>query len=323
MDSFATNVLQIETTASVGTSPWGVGEIVPADLSPRQMMEKAGCDWRVEKVPTFAEFKGERVPTGMEALVRDSDSKVLTQVGGNWEPCQNETAFEFFNEYCIEGGMTMDTAGSLKGGKMVWALAKVNESFETVRGDQVDSYLLFSNPHEYGKSIDIRFTPIRVSCMNTLAMALKGRAITGAKLNHRRAFDAEHVKVTLGLAHEKFNEYKELSQYLAGKRFTPESLIQYYNEVFPRTYQGKKEIIVDRYDDLTTNAKKAYDVLETQPGAEFARGSWWQALNSVTYLTDHEMGRSADTRMTSAWFGSNQTRKQVAVSKAIEFAEMA
>jgi phage/plasmid-like protein (TIGR03299 family) len=257
----------------------------------------------------------------MEALVRSSDNKVLTQVGGKWEPCQNETAFEFFNEYCMEGGMQMDTAGSLKGGKMVWALAKVNESFETVKGDQVDSYLLFSNPHEYGKSIDIRFTPIRVSCMNTLAMALKGRAINSTKVNHRRAFDPDQVKITMGLAHEKFEQYKELSQFLAGKQFKMENLIQYYNEVFPRTYQGKNPPLVQTYDDLTTNGQKAFDVLETQPGAEFGAGSWWQALNSVTYLTDHLMGREADSRMTSAWFGSNQNRKQLAVSKAIEFAE--
>ena len=93
------------------------------------MMEKAGVDWCVEKAPvTYADFNGERIPTGMEALVCDSDNKILTQVGPNWEPCQNETAFEFFNEYCSEGGMQMDTLLPSKGGKMVWALAKVNET---------------------------------------------------------------------------------------------------------------------------------------------------------------------------------------------------
>lgn len=318
--SVSNSVLQIETSASVGGCPWGIGATVSNDLTPRQMMEKAGLDWTVEKVPTYAHYNNQAVPTGMEALVRSSDSAILTQVGKGWNPVQNEEAFNFFNEYCLEGGMQMDTAGSLKGGKMVYALAKINESFDTVKGDQVDSYLLFSNPHEYGKSIDIRFTPIRVTCMNTLAMALKGRALNSTKINHRKAFDANHVKTTMGLAHEKFEQYKELSQLLSKKQFTADSLIQYYNNVFPRTYQGKNEVQVKSYEDLTTNAKKAYDVLETQPGAEFARGSWWQALNSVTYLTDHEMGRSADTRMTSAWFGSNQNRKQVAVSKALEFA---
>ena len=322
--TISNNILQIETMAYAGSSPWGdIGTQVSNDLSPQQIMDKAGLNWSVDKVQTYADYNGEKIPTGMEALVRSSDNKILTQVGKNWEPCQNETAFEFFNEYCMEGGMDMHTAGSLKGGKMVWALAKINESFDVVKGDQVDSYLLFSNPHEYGKSIDIRFTPIRVTCMNTLAMAIKGSAVNGMKVNHRRAFDPQIVKETMGIAHDKFEKYKEVAQYLSKKRFNAQSLIQYYNEVFPRTYQGKKEVNVMDYLDLTTNAQKAFDVLQTQPGAQFGEGSWWQALNSVTYLTDHVMGREADSRMTSAWFGSNQNRKALAVSKAIEFAEAA
>lgn len=318
------DILQIETMAYAGQSPWGdIGTQVSNDLSPQQIMEKADLNWSVDKVKTYADYQGEKIPTGMEALVRSSDNKILTQVGKNWEPCQNETAFEFFNEYCLEGGMDMESAGSLKGGKMVWALAKIKESFDVVKGDQVDSYLLFSNPHEYGKSIDVRFTPIRVTCMNTLAMAIKGSAVNGMKVNHRKAFDPVMVKQTMGIAHEKFEQYKEVAQFLSKKRFTADSLIQYYNEVFPRTYKGKDEVIVNAYDDLTTNGQKAFDVLQSQPGANFAQGSWWQALNSVTYLTDHVMGREADSRMTSSWFGANANRKAVAVSKAIEFAEVA
>jgi len=318
------DILQIETMAYAGQSPWGdIGTQVSNDLSPQQIMEKADLNWSVDKVKTYADYQGEKIPTGMEALVRSSDNKILTQVGKNWEPCQNETAFEFFNEYCLEGGMDMESAGSLKGGKMVWALAKIKESFDVVKGDQVDSYLLFSNPHEYGKSIDVRFTPIRVTCMNTLAMAIKGSAVNGMKVNHRKAFDPVMVKQTMGIAHEKFEQYKEVAQFLSKKRFTADSLIQYYNEVFPRTYKGKDEVIVNAYDDLTTNGQKAFDVLHSQPGANFAQGSWWQALNSVTYLTDHVMGREADSRMTSSWFGANANRKAVAVSKAIEFAEVA
>ena len=318
------DILQIETMAYAGQSPWGdIGTQVSNDLSPQQIMEKADLNWSVDKVKTYADYQGEKIPTGLEALVRSSDNKILTQVGKNWEPCQNETAFEFFNEYCLEGGMDMESAGSLKGGKMVWALAKIKESFDVVKGDQVDSYLLFSNPHEYGKSIDVRFTPIRVTCMNTLAMAIKGSAVNGMKVNHRKAFDPQVVKETMGIAHEKFEQYKEVAKFLSKKRFDSQSLIQYYNEVFPRTYKGKDEVIVSAYDDLTTNGQKAFDVLQSQPGANFAQGSWWQALNSVTYLTDHVMGREADSRMTSSWFGANANRKVVAVSKAIEFAEVA
>ena len=56
---------------------------------------------------------------------------------------------------------------------------------------------------------------------------------------------------------------------------------------------------------------------------EFGAGSWWQAFNSVTYLTDHVMGRSDENRMDSAWFGANQARKIKAANKAVEYANAA
>ena len=42
--------------------------------------------------------------------------------------------------------MSMETGGSLRDGKMIWGLAKVKESFDVGKNDQVDSYLLFENP---------------------------------------------------------------------------------------------------------------------------------------------------------------------------------
>ena len=151
-------------------------------------------------------------------------------------------------------------------------------------------------------------------------MSLGQNVANSVSLNHRTAFNPDMVKEQMGIAHDKFAKYKETCEFLASKQFTMESLIQYYNEVFPRTYQGKKEVSVQGYDDLTNNAQKAFSFLETQPGAEFGAGSWWQALNSVTYLTDHKMGRETDSRLSSAWFGANQTRKVKAVEKAVEFA---
>jgi phage/plasmid-like protein (TIGR03299 family) len=216
--------------------------------------------------------------------------------------------------------MEMHTAGSLKGGQMVWGLAKVKESFDILGGDQVDSYLLFSNPHMYGKSVDVRFTPIRVVCNNTLTLSLGQKVANSCKINHRSQFNPNKVKVALGIASEKFAKYKETAEFLASKRYDMKSLINYYNEVFPRTYVGKKPVTVEDFKDLTSNGQLAHSFLETQPGAEFGAGSWWSALNSVTYLTDHKMGREVDTRLTSAWFGQNQTRKVKAVEKAVEYA---
>ena len=216
--------------------------------------------------------------------------------------------------------MEMHTAGSLRGGQYVWALAKVKESFDLFDGDQVDSYMLFSNPHVYGKTIDIRFTPIRVVCNNTLTFALGSQAARAVKVGHRTAFDAESVKTTLGIASEKFAKYKEMAQFLGEKRYSVDSLIQYYNEVFPNTSRTNINNSVEKLEDLSRNATLCYDVLESQPGANFAEGTWWQAFNSVTYVTDHVQGRNADNRLHSQWFGQNQLRKIKAAEKAVEFA---
>ena len=314
----------METMAYAGETPWhGLGEAVSNDLTPAQMMKKAGCDWTVHEVESFVEFDNRKIPTGQKSLVRGTDGKVLTNVGADWKPVQNEQAFEFFSEYVYAGDMEMHTAGSLKGGQMIWALAKVKESFELFKGDEVESFLLFSNPHQYGKSIDVRFTPIRVVCNNTLTLALEKETQRGVRVGHRTEFNGDMVKEQLGIAHEKFSQYKEMAKFLGSKRFTMDSLVEYYNTVFPRTSDKRIRDMALSAETLSRPAKQAYDVLETQPGAKYAEGSWWQAFNSVTYMTDHLQGRSQENRLYSSWYGSNQLRKRLALNAAVEFAEMA
>mgnify|MGYP000029179455 FL=1 len=309
--------------AYAGQVPWhGLGTKVGIDLTPRQMQKAAGLDWGVTKRPSFVTYDGEMIETGTNALLRDSDNRVLSpSVGDGWEPVQNTEAFDFFAEFCAAGDMEMHTAGSLKNGEIVWVLAKINESFDVLGDDQVDNYMLFSNPHQYGKSVNVRMTPIRVVCNNTLTMSLGEKSNNEMKLNHRRAFNPDMVKQQMGLAHQKFEMYRDAARFMASKRTSSSDLITFFNEVFPAANTAKR--VVTEYSELSTTAKGAFDVLETQPGADMAMGTWWNALNAVTYTTDHVVGRSADTRMTSAWFGVNQTRKVKATNLALEMAEAA
>jgi phage/plasmid-like protein (TIGR03299 family) len=309
--------------AYAGETPWhGLGTLVPADVTPAQMLEAAGLDWTVEPVESYIKHNGVEIPTGMKSLVRSIDSKVLTNIGENWEPIQNHEAFDFFNEFVMAGDMEMHTAGSLKGGQIVWGLAKVKESFalNTSKGeDVVESYLLFSNFHKYGFSTDCRFTPTRVVCNNTLTLALGAAAENVVKLNHRRKFNADEVKVTLGIASEKLAQYKEMGQFLSSKRYTADNLIEYFTGLFPKHNTEK----VWGVKDMSRNAVRAVEVLHTQPGAELGEGTWWQAYNAVTYLTDHELGRNADSRLTSSWYGTNRNLKVRALESAVAMAEAA
>lgn len=296
--------------------PWhGLGTPVSDDMTPQQMMEVAGLDWSVEKVPTFIDYNGQQVETGQEALVRSTDGKILTQVGKGWNPVQNSEAFDFFTDFVSAGDMVMDTAGSLKEGQIVWAMADVRDGFSLFNGDEVKGYLLFSNPHQYGKAIDIKFVMERVVCNNTLTVALNEKGMPGVRINHRSVFDPEMVKQTLGLSHNKIEKFKEAAEFLGSKRYDDAMLQRFMAKVFGEsTMEGKV---------LSRTAEQAMEFVENQPGDHFRPGTWWNAYNAVTYMADHKLGRTADNRMASAWFGGNAKRKVDALDVAIEMAEAA
>ena len=302
--------------AWTGEAPWhGLGKQVPADLTPEQMMKEAGLDWEVKKIPAYATVGKKRIAVGKSALIRTSDNKLLDVVGDDWNPCQNAEAFEFFNDFIGNGDMTMETAGSIMNGKRVFALARVKESFELFKGDKVDAHLLFSNPHMYGKTIDIQFTPVRVVCWNTLSLSLSLGSKNRVSVSHRTKFDGDTVKQMMGIAKDKLATYTDAAPHLGSKRFTDESIKDYFGRVFG-TVKDKKE----DGDKNSRNARIAYDILEQQPGANFAKGSWWQGFNAATFMVDHVIGRNEDNRMNSAWFGWGRNLKVKALETAMEMA---
>ena len=310
---------KVYSMAYSGDVPWhGLGQQVSNDLTPKQMLKAANLDWKVVKVPQFYTFKGKKQQTGQQALIRESDGHFLSNVSDDWCETQNATAFEFFDEFIEGGDMEMHTAGSLNSGTMVWALAKVKESFTVFGKDKVESFLLFSNPHQYGKCIDIRFTPIRVVCNNTLTLSLSGKSDLMVRLNHRHPFDADKVKETMGIASRKLNQYKDMAQFLGKKKYTQESLGEYLMTVFPSNSKRKQEEGI-----LSRPAQIAHDIVQTQPGHEYAEGTYWQAFNSATFTIDHLLGHNDNNRLYNAWYGPNRKRKVNALETAVKMAEAA
>ena len=305
--------------AFAGEVPWhGLGKEVPPDLTSEQMLKAAGLDWEVRKVPAYADINGRKVPVHQSALVRSSDDRVLDVVSNDWNPVQNSEAFGFFHEFVMAGDMEMNTAGSLRGGQVVWGLAKVKDSFEPVKGDRIDAYLLFTNFHRFGFATDVRFTPIRVVCNNTLTLSLSSQAERMVKISHRTKFNPDEAKEMLGIAHGKMNEYKEMAEFLGTKRPGAEAIIDYFKTVWPVAGKDSKKTI-------SKNAATGIGLFGdgNTPGSEFAPGSFWQLFNTVTYMTDHTLSRTQDSRLYYAWYGYNKSLKVEALKTAVKMAEVA
>lgn len=319
------NINGKDCCAYVGQKPWhGLGTEVPENIQPLEMLQIAGLDWRVEEVPSYIKWDGQDVLDGDVALVRDFDGKILSKVSDDWRPVQNIEAFNFFQEFIDAGDMTMETAGSLKEGKLVWGMAKVKDSFSLFNGDEVDAHLLFSNPHEYGKSINIRFCAERVVCANTMAIALSEKSKSFARFSHRREFDPDLAKELLGMSHNYMDKYKETAEFIGSKRYNADTAKEYLMQIFPVVQAANADKKIKPRKDISKAAKQIMEtILDDQPGMNFARGSWWQIFNSVTFYTNHVAGRTNDNRVNSLWYGASADVNVKALNLALDYAKAA
>jgi hypothetical protein len=84
---------------------------------------------------------------------------------------------------------------------------------------------------------------------------------------------------------------------------------------------GMQEPLVDQFNKFPL---LAVDALEQSPGANLksARGTWWGALNAVTYVEDHlRESVTEGNALHSSWFGAAANRKAKALDLAVKYAE--
>lgn len=148
-----------------------MGVVVEDAPSTEEAYELSGLNWEVNLLPSYCDINGKSVATGEYAIVRDKDNAIFGSVGQRYVPYQNKSAFDWCKPLTDTGFFQMESAGSLKGGRICWALLKADEA-EVVANDTLKNYLLITWSHDGSKSVQVTPTTIRVVCNNTLQMAL-------------------------------------------------------------------------------------------------------------------------------------------------------
>lgn len=317
----------LESMAYVGKVPWhGLGYPLENAVSPEEMLIAAQLDWQVKKEKMYyGHANNLKQVEDYYALVRDSDDKSLGICGKDYIPTQNKSALAFFKKWTEAGHMELETAGSLDGGRQVWALAKLNESFSLCTEDKVEGYLLLSSPHIWGKSLIVKFTPTRVVCQNTLMMAMSEGGQKFA-MPHRMEFDGSVMRTAeeaLGISVDKLKAFQATAELLAETKCSSQQYFHFLQKLFnPKDDAVDPEGILT-IGDLSRNAYSVALALNSQPGAHMksAEGTFWGALNSLTYWVDHQSGNARDTALTSAWFGAKARLKEQGLALAKTMAE--
>jgi len=296
----------------VGEEPWhGLGTRLDRPATAAEAIKAARLDWEVAKYPLYARsgLRSKRVPN-LYAVVRKDrwqpgGDAVLGVVGRDYTPLQNRDAFAFFDPIVGKGAAIYHTAGVLGRGERVWMLAKLPDNIRVVGEDVVDKYLLLCNSHDGTSAVQVKFTPVRVVCRNTLSLALKkGETV--------RVVHTRDVKERLKQAHRLLGivtqRYEELADYysqMARVSMANGRLDEYLRMVFPDppesdNYEARmRAVLRDRA------LSKRFFAEGKGNGEKGIAGTLWAAYNGVVEYVDHWIGprQSADSRLRSVWFG--------------------
>jgi len=311
----------------VGKPAWHrLGKVLDHPATAAEAINAAGLDWSVVKHPLYA---GEREPLAVSdyfAIVREDDWKkrkatVLGIVGRDYTPLQNREAFKFFDPIVGDKAAIYHTAGALGAGERVWILAKLPEPIRVIGDDIADKYLLLSNSHDGNSSVQIKFTPIRVVCENTLTQALSHGPmlrVAHTKDLHERLRVAAKLLNTTQL---RFKALAESFQRMAQVQVGEDRLRQYLTQVFPDPRRKDEE---PRYERALAQAQtdrewSEYLFLQGRGNnMPHVKGTLWAAYNGVAEYVDYVRFKKArdDRQLEAMWFGEGYTAKARAFAVA-------
>jgi phage/plasmid-like protein (TIGR03299 family) len=282
--------------ASFREPAWhGLGTVFTEEKNTAEMLEAAnlnGWNVRLEDLETPSHLTSDK---NYQYVLRtnptdNSQTDILGVVGERYHVMQNEDLFSF-GDNILDGGGRWETAGSIKGGRVVFgALALERETVLDPNGvaDKVKTYLLINTSHDGSIAIQASITPVRVVCANTLNLALN---TTKKKNGVKQSFKIRHTQTaagkvaiareTLGMANKYMDEFDLMAKSMIEKEISAKQF---------------NDIILAAYPEPSTFTKGALkkwenkvDIINDIYTGEFngmIAGNAWGAFNALTERLD-------------------------------------
>jgi len=298
----------------------GLGQLMLPGQSIEKWQEEAGMNYEVQRgYVRYATERGQsadamKVVKDKVVLFRSDTKDALGVVSDSYKVVQPREVLEFFRDWATAGGMTIESAGVLFGGKRYFATAKLADGV-CVDGysDKVVPYALLSTSADGSLATEARWTTVRVVCNNTLSMARGGKA--AVRVTHRSEFKPEEIRGVMETANEEFKAFMEMGRTLAGIKVARPLA----EDLTMHLFKGNSTDT-----DKVRETRGFIRVMELFNGAargaqlETANQTAWGWLNSVTEYADHHIrAHSDENRTASALWGQGDTLKNRAVELAL------
>jgi phage/plasmid-like protein (TIGR03299 family) len=278
--------------------PWhGLGSIVEGLITAKDALEKAKLNWKVRKEKIFTGDMVE-IPDNF-VTVREDTNKPLGIVGNRYTIVNNVDGLDILDPI-IGNDAVYETAGSLRGGKIVWFLAKLNKQyFLRHNDDRMNQYCMIFLSHDGSKPVSVRFTNVRVVCNNTLSAAIRGskaEVTIRHTTNYKNKIGQAHE--ILKLADKHAQEFSSLMLSLDSQPISPKEAHEKLTYIFPG--EGTR---------VDNTRAEVFNLFREGKGNEGKTKS--DLLNGVTEYVTHnratrvsEGGDEKEMRFESVMFGS-------------------
>jgi phage/plasmid-like protein (TIGR03299 family) len=282
--------------ASLRQPAWhGLGTVFQDEVNTNEMLALAHLDnWnvRLEDVALPEGFDSDKNYSFVTRTNPFDTTKndVLGVVGERYVPLQNEDLFSF-GDNLLDGGGRWETAGSIKGGRVVFGSIALQDSITLDPNgiaDKIDNYLLINTSHDGSIAIQASITPVRVVCANTLNLALssfKGKKDVKQTFKIRHTQTAEGkiavAREALGLAHKYIDEFSTMANEMIQTEITKAQFDKIVELAYPaptkdakgsqKKYDGKIDLLQSIYVGDYNNT---------------IAGTAWGAFNALTERLD-------------------------------------
>ncbi len=287
---------EIESFASLREPAWhGLGVVFNEEKTTAEMLTTANLsNWnvRLEDLEIPSHLQSDK---SYQYVVRTNpfnteQTDVLGVVGQRYVPLQNEDLFSF-GDNILDGGGRWETAGSLRGGRVVFgSLALERETILDPNGvaDKVKTYLLINTSHDGSIAIQASITPVRVVCANTLNLALntikkKNGVKQSFKIRHTQTAEGKIAvaREALGLANKYMDEFDKMAHAMIAKEVDAKMFNDIILAAYPKPEKDAKGAIkkwenkIDLINDIYTGEFNG-----------MIAGTAWGAFNALTERID-------------------------------------
>lgn len=329
------NSTGIYAFAAVGgaASAWhGLGQSINPGDSISTITQKAGLDWSALRAPvTYTAGDVVRSFENQSVLYRSDTHAALGVVSDNrYHVHQPREIMEFFADFLSDNGLSIETAGAVRGGRVVWCMAKLGPDFGFILpgSDKVDGYVRLQTSFDGSRATDLVATTVRQVCANTMRMVDADAKKRGYKNRHSDGFDRQGLAEAFGLLGEQHRVTAEVFNAAARVKVSDADALAYLSGLLDIDVAEIGKVDAQGRPLVSTKAQNNLRALVTayrkSPGAGLASadGTAFGLLNAVTYYVDHaatvrdtEGDGKAGARFASSQIGAGDAFKRKALAE--------